>query len=196
MRKQFTFYRSFYESLKKLKNARDRLSIYEAIAAYALDGEIISMTDAANALFILIKPTLDSAARKAEGGGKRTSKDEDNDKDTNKIPRRYREDTDNEKEGEKEKEKENECYKRNTKEKKFVPPTLEEVKAYVDERGSTVDPFKFWEYFNAGKWRDSKGNPVKNWMQKLLTWEKFDDKPRREKTFADMYRELAENDED
>lgn len=60
------------------------------------------------------------------------------------------------------------------KPKKFIPPTLEEVKAYVRERNSGVDPVKFWEYYEAGGWKDSKGNPVKNWKQKLLTWEKKD----------------------
>lgn len=59
---------------------------------------------------------------------------------------------------------------------KFVPPTLEEVEAYAASRQSTVDPCRFFEYFNTPdaqgrSWRDSKGNPVKNWKQKFLTWE-------------------------
>lgn len=59
---------------------------------------------------------------------------------------------------------------------KFVPPTLEEVEAYAASRQSTVDPRRFYEYFNTPdaqgrSWRDSKGNPVKNWKQKFLTWE-------------------------
>lgn len=58
---------------------------------------------------------------------------------------------------------------------RFAPPTLEEVTAYCRERNSPVDPRKFWEYFNAGGWKDSKGNPVRSWKQKLLTWEKYDE---------------------
>lgn len=59
---------------------------------------------------------------------------------------------------------------------KFVTPTLEEVEAYAASRQSTVDPRRFFEYFNTPdaqgrSWRDSKGNPVKNWKQKFLTWE-------------------------
>ena len=79
-----------------------------------------------------------------------------------------------------------------------TPPTLEEVKDYCRERNSPVDPVKFWEYFNAGGWKDAKGQPVRSWKQKLLTWEKYDTpatKQAREKTFADMYREMTENDE-
>lgn len=56
----------------------------------------------------------------------------------------------------------------------FTPPTLEEVEEYCRERNSSVDPKKFYEYFAAGDWKDAKGNKVKNWKQKILTWEKFD----------------------
>lgn len=55
--------------------------------------------------------------------------------------------------------------------KTFVPPTLEEVEAYCKERNSSVDPKQFYEYFSEGGWIDSKGNPVRNWKQKLITWE-------------------------
>lgn len=63
---------------------------------------------------------------------------------------------------------------RNTKERKFAPPTLEEVKAYCQERNSPVDAQQFFEYYEVSSWKDSKGNPVKNWKQKLITWEKHD----------------------
>ena len=69
---------------------------------------------------------------------------------------------------EKEEEKEKEDKKREVK--RFAPPPLEEVKAYVAERGLPVDPVKFFDYFTEGNWIDSKGNPVRNWKQKLLTW--------------------------
>lgn len=63
---------------------------------------------------------------------------------------------------------------RNIKERKFAPPTLEEVKAYCQERNSPVDAQQFFEYYEVSSWKDSKGNPVKNWKQKLITWEKHD----------------------
>lgn len=57
------------------------------------------------------------------------------------------------------------------KSKKFIPPALDEVKAYCTQRENTVDPIKFFDYFDAGNWIDSKGEPVKNWKQKIITWE-------------------------
>ena len=55
--------------------------------------------------------------------------------------------------------------------KKFIPPSFEEVKAYLAERGNLVDAQKFYDYFSAGNWHDSEGKPVKNWKQKAITWE-------------------------
>lgn len=68
--------------------------------------------------------------------------------------------------------------KEKTPRARFVPPTLEEVKAYCKSRGSSVDPVRFLEYYQAGGWVDSKGQPVKSWKQKLLTWEHKEQKPR------------------
>lgn len=55
----------------------------------------------------------------------------------------------------------------------FTPPTLDEVKAYCQERKNNVDPEKFYEYYSVADWKDSKGNKVKNWKQKMIAnWEK------------------------
>lgn len=60
--------------------------------------------------------------------------------------------------------------------REFIPPTLEEVEAYCKERGNKVNPQAFFDYFTTGNWKDSKGNPVKNWKQKIITWEKYEPK--------------------
>jgi len=57
--------------------------------------------------------------------------------------------------------------------KKFVPPTLDDVNAYVMEKGLHVSAKEFFDYFDAGNWVDSKGQKVQNWKQKMLTWEKY-----------------------
>lgn len=59
------------------------------------------------------------------------------------------------------------------KKKVFTPPTLEEVEAYVVEKNLPVSAKEFWEYFEAGNWKDAKGNQVKNWKQKILTWSHY-----------------------
>lgn len=57
-----------------------------------------------------------------------------------------------------------------SKRKTFTPPTLEEIKKYIKEKQLSVDANRFYTYFTEGNWIDSKGNKVKNWKQKLITW--------------------------
>jgi hypothetical protein len=62
----------------------------------------------------------------------------------------------------------------NKREKKpFIPPTLEEVEAYCKSRNNNVDAKRFWDYFDASDWVDGKGNKVRNWKQKVITWESY-----------------------
>lgn len=78
---------------------------------------------------------------------------------------------------------------------RFVPPTLEEVRAYCQERGNSIDPQRFFDYYSEGNWKDAKGNPVKNWKQKVITWEKKDEgkraktEPINENPFTKLRRE-------
>lgn len=58
------------------------------------------------------------------------------------------------------------------KKKEFTPPTLEEVKAYCEERKNNVDYKYFYDYYSSGNWKDKKGDPVKNWKQRIITWER------------------------
>lgn len=66
----------------------------------------------------------------------------------------------------------------------FTPPTLDEVKDYcLNVRHNTVDYQKFYDYYNAGEWKDSKGNKIKNWKQKVITWENKEPKKNKEFTY-------------
>lgn len=65
------------------------------------------------------------------------------------------------------------------KKKSFMPPKIEEVAAYIREKNLCVDAEQFFTYFEAGDWIDSTGKPVRNWKQKLITW---DDKGRKTRT--------------
>lgn len=55
---------------------------------------------------------------------------------------------------------------------KFKKPTLEEVQEYCIERNNNVNPKQFFDYYEVNNWVDNKGNKVRNWKQKLITWEK------------------------
>lgn len=65
----FLFYRSFYEAIHSLPK-KDRLSAYEALIEYALDGTTPNLSGAPAAVFTLAKPNIDASRRKAESGKK------------------------------------------------------------------------------------------------------------------------------
>lgn len=86
-------------------------------------------------------------------------------------------------------------YKKENKKqnkKEFIPPTLEEVKAYIAEKGYHVDADFFWNYYDKGHWIRKDGTPVLNWKQTLVTWEKKEsEKPEPKKkqyTTAEQYK--------
>ena len=190
-REQFTFYRSYWEAVKRLRKPADRLSALEAIAAYALDGEERDLTDAADAIFVLIRPVLDSAAKKSKGGKASPSTEEDIDK----ISASDDEDIDNKKKNKKKKEgeKENECY---IAPARFVRPSLDDVAAYCLERGGIVDPQRWYAYYESNGWKVGK-NAMKDWRAAVRTWERNGvDKPKQDKpkSFADMWREEQQRD--
>lgn len=54
---------------------------------------------------------------------------------------------------------------------RFIPPTLEAVIAYCQERSNGVDAERFIDYYNANGWRVGK-NPMKDWKAAVRTWEK------------------------
>lgn len=77
---------------------------------------------------------------------------------------------------------------RDKNKKKFLPPTIEEVREYAKSRNSNVDVQKFYDYYSVAKWHDKDGKPVKNWKQRLITWEsnnryKPNKKPEIDETF-------------
>ena len=57
--------------------------------------------------------------------------------------------------------------------KRFTPPTVEEVRAYCQERGNNVDPQKFVDYYESVGWM--VGNkPMKDFKACVRTWERND----------------------
>lgn len=119
MRSQFTFYRSFYEAISKIKKSTDRVKAYDMICAYALNQIEPDLTDAPDAVaivFDLLRPVLDKAKAKSESGQKGGSKAKSDDKQTESKTEANDKQTVREKEGEKEKEGEREIEKEKGKE--------------------------------------------------------------------------------
>ena len=54
---------------------------------------------------------------------------------------------------------------------RFMPPSLEEVQDYCQERGNGIDAQHFLDYYSSNGWRVGK-NPMKDWKAAVRTWER------------------------
>ena len=192
-RKQFTWYRSYYDALKELP-AEEFRAIVLAVCAYALDGEEPELSGVARAIFTLIRPTLEVGRSKAENrsrseqtslSAEQTGNRPEQTKNKPEQTQNKRKQTDNkpeqtrkEKEKEREKESENDSYcspPPPPRAKRFVPPTLAEVQSYVAERHSPVDPQGFIDFYASKGWMVGK-TPMKDWKaacRNAETWERW-----------------------
>ena len=60
------------------------------------------------------------------------------------------------------------------KRKRFTPPTVEEVRAYCQERNNGIDPQRFVDFYTANGWAQGRGKPIKDWRAAVRTWEARD----------------------
>ena len=74
-------------------------------------------------------------------------------------------------------------------------PTLEDVKAYCQERGNRVDPERFIDYYTANGWKVGK-NPMKDWKAAVRTWERQDTQKARTRNTLLNYKETGKSHSD
>lgn len=172
--------------------AEVRLEVYDAIIEYASSGTILELKPLSNMAFKFIKHEIDfnnekyedSIAKKREagrqGGLARVANQANQANQANPStakqtqanqanPSIYVNDNvivnDNVL---KKKDNSNELSK---KEKRFLPPTVDDVRAYCHERGNNVDAERFINHYTSNGWMVGK-NKMKDWKAAVRTWEK------------------------
>lgn len=64
-------------------------------------------------------------------------------------------------------------HKDNAPTKRFIKPSLEEVKTYCEERENGIDPEAFIAKYESNGWLVGKNlAPMKSWKNAIITWEK------------------------
>ena len=58
----------------------------------------------------------------------------------------------------------------------MISPTIEEVAAYVSEKGYTFDPAAFVDHYEKFGWR-IKGQAIKSWKACCSTWNRREHRP-------------------
>ena len=74
--------------------------------------------------------------------------------------------------------------KKNKEKNKFIAPTIQEVIAYFEINGyPSTHATHVFNYYADANWKDSKGQPVRNWKQKMRgVW--FDEKYKTQKSLS------------
>ena len=81
------------------------------------------------------------------------------------------------------------------KEKRFVKPTVEEIRAYIQEKGYTFDAEAFFAYYESNGWKVGR-NQMKNWKMACTTWSKNRNNNNNNygrETITDKIRRTVEN---
>lgn len=60
--------------------------------------------------------------------------------------------------------------KENIKEKRFTPPTLDEVQAYCEANSIIMDAAAFYDYFSSNGWKVSGRAAMKDWKAAARNW--------------------------
>lgn len=69
---------------------------------------------------------------------------------------------------------------------RFVPPTVEEVAAYCQERKNSVNPETFVDFYTAKGWMVGK-NKMKDWKSAVRTWERSRQNEKRQTVTTEDY---------
>lgn len=174
-REYFCAYHSYIKQCKGLSDG-ELGRLFRALLEYSASGKVPELNGRESVAFDFMSANID---RDAESYKDTCNRNREN------ISKRYERiranttvyETYQEKEEEKEKEEllkkdiSNEISQKSTRQKKFVPPTVEEVAAYCLERKNKVDAAYFVDHYTSNGWKVGKQN-MKDWKAAVRTWEK------------------------
>lgn len=162
----FVFYRSFRDAIEEMTD-ENKLATLLAICDYALYGVEPDLKDAmSRAVFTVARPSIDAnKARRDNGkkGGRPPKKPMVSNSENQWFSKTESTET--------ETETCTEAYADKPPRPRFVPPTVDEVREYCQERHSSVDPVAFVSFYESKGWMVGK-NRMKNWKSAISSWER------------------------
>ena len=196
-KKSFVMYESWGTAIEKMSNEQAG-ELIKAIYAYQKDPDAAPKDPALAFVFELIKQQLDADSQRYKEAcaarseaGKKGGRPKANASDKKQMV--SEESKKSKCFSEKAKKADNEYdndVKENTlegvKEKRFAPPTLQEVKDYCLKMGYThVDAERFIDYYTSNGWMVGK-NRMKDWKAAVRNWDRREKNPQRQDGAAEV----------
>lgn len=174
-KESFLIYKSFYKPISRLSD-KQLGRLFRAIFQYQL-GEVVTIEGDIEMAFEFFKSQFELdenkyqsiVERNRENGRKAAIKKEQKDEPkqpnggewvpNNPVAADNDKDKDND-------NKEKECKKKNVR---FSPPTIEEVKQFIAEKGYSVNAESFFSYYESNGWMVGR-NKMKKWQAAVTKW--------------------------
>lgn len=150
-RAYFSYYETFETIIAKFKTPEEREAFRKKLITYGLYGtEPEDMTELEDMAWTLCRELIDQQQNRREINAQNAKKSHESMKKN---------------------------QNKQTKEpaKKFVPPTVEDVRSYCKAKGYVLDPARFVSYYESNGWRVGK-NAMKSWQAAVQGWAARDKK--------------------
>ena len=192
-KKSFVMYESWGAAIEKMNNEQAG-ELIKAIYAFQKNPDVVPEDPAIAFVFEIIKQKLEEdnkryeevcAARSEAGkkGGRPKANASDKKQMVSEESKKSKCFSEKAKKADNDNEYDNDL-KENTlegvKEKRFAPPTLQEVKDYCLKMGYThVDAERFIDYYTSNGWMVGK-NRMKDWKAAVRNWDRREKNPQRQ----------------
>ena len=174
-KESFLIYKSFYKPISRLSD-KQLGRLFRAIFQYQL-GEVVTIEGDIEMAFEFFKSQFELdenkyqsiVERNRENGRKAAIKKEQNEEP--KQPNGGEWVRNNPVAADNDNDKDNDIIEKESKKKnvRFSPPTIEEVRAYIQEKGLSVNADAFYNYYEANGWMVGR-NKMKKWQAAVTKW--------------------------
>lgn len=198
-KKSFVMYESWGAAIEKMNNEQAG-ELIKAIYAFQKNPDVVPEDPAIAFVFEIIKQKLEEDNKRYEEvcaarseGGKKGGRPKANASDKKQMVSEESKKSKCFSEKAKKADNDNEYdndLKENTlegvKEKRFAPPTLENVSEYCREMGYTnVDAARFIDFYTSNGWMVGK-NRMKDWKAAVRNWDRREKNPQRQDGAAEV----------
>lgn len=169
----FVFQDEYLERLAKLSD-QEVGRLVRALAKYHATGETQELAGRESIAYDFIKVDIDRIDQRYEAKCETNSNNRKRSSTfvVDRQPVERNDDKDKEKDKVKDKDK--------VVNRRFTPPTRDEVAAYIAEKGYNVDPDHWMAHYESNGWKVGS-NPMKDWRAAVRTWARNDmNRPRQD----------------